>query len=104
MHAGWGLPATAATLLGEAWGRLAELVRNIPSVRVLNVGGGLGWRQRAEDQPLTPESWGRLLRDKLAQMGELREGDLLALFPASAYGASVASDHCVRGFARELLV
>jgi diaminopimelate decarboxylase len=193
MHAGWGLPATASTLLGEAWGRLAELARNIPSVRVLNVGGGLGWRQRAEDQPLTPESWGSLLREKLAPTGcrlacepgtfvaassgvlvaevttietrpsgtwvgidaghnvnlyaahyqipmaiipvaqplapptqvvhvagnineandvfardlpmpELREGDLLALFPAGAYGASMASDHCMRGFAREILV
>lgn len=193
MHAGWGLPASAASLLGEAWGRLADLARAIDSVRVLNVGGGLGWRQRAEDDPLTPASWGRLLREKLAPTGctiacepgtyvtasagvlvaevttietrrsgiwvgidaghninlyaahyqipmaiipvanplapptqvvhvagnineandvfardlpmpALREGDLVALYPAGAYGASMASDHCMRGFAREVLV
>ncbi len=34
----------------------------------------------------------------------LAEGDLVALFPAGAYGTSMASDHCMRGFAGELLV
>jgi diaminopimelate decarboxylase len=193
MHAGWGLPASAEPLLGEAFDRLAALARATPSVRTLNVGGGLGWRQRAEDEPLTPARWSRLLRDHLAKTGcalacepgtyvaasagvlvaevttiesrrsgrwigldvghnvnvyaahyqipmaiipvarpldpatqvvhvagnineandvfardlampELREGDRVALFPAGAYGASMASDHCMRGFARELLV
>jgi diaminopimelate decarboxylase len=193
MHAGWGLPASAAPLLGEAWDRLADLARATPSVHTLNVGGGLGWRHQKEDDPLTPAEWGRLLRDRLAPTGcaiacepgtyvaasagvlvaevttvesrrsrrwigldvghnvnvyaahyqipmaiipvarpldpttqvvhvagnineandvfardlamsELREGDFVALFPAGAYGASMASDHCMRGFARELLV
>jgi diaminopimelate decarboxylase len=32
----------------------------------------------------------------------VREGDLLALLPAGAYGSSMASDHCLRGLAREV--
>ena len=35
---------------------------------------------------------------------EVREGDLLALLPAGAYGSSMASDHCLRGFADEVAV
>jgi diaminopimelate decarboxylase len=35
---------------------------------------------------------------------ELREGDLLALHPAGAYGSSMASDHCLRGWAGEVLL
>lgn len=35
---------------------------------------------------------------------EMREGDLLAFFPAGAYGASMASDHCLRGGAMEIAV
>jgi len=34
---------------------------------------------------------------------DLAEGDLVALFPAGAYGSSMASDHCLRGPAREVL-
>lgn len=34
----------------------------------------------------------------------LREGELLALMPAGAYGASMASDHCLRGQPAELLI
>ena len=33
---------------------------------------------------------------------EVREGDLLAFFPAGAYGASMASDHCLRGLPAEV--
>ena len=32
------------------------------------------------------------------------EGDLVALYPAGAYGASMASDHCLRGLPAEVLV
>jgi diaminopimelate decarboxylase len=35
---------------------------------------------------------------------ELAEGDLVAFFPAGAYGASMASDHCMRGWAKEVVV
>ncbi len=35
---------------------------------------------------------------------ELHEGDLLALFPAGAYGSSMASDHCLRGEAGEVMI
>jgi diaminopimelate decarboxylase len=34
----------------------------------------------------------------------IEEGDLLALLPAGAYGTSMASDHCMRGWAREVIV
>ncbi len=35
---------------------------------------------------------------------ELHEGDLVALYPAGAYGASMASDHCLRALPAEVLV
>jgi diaminopimelate decarboxylase len=37
-------------------------------------------------------------------MPDVREGDLLALLPAGAYGASMASDHCLRGQAQEIVL
>lgn len=36
------------------------------------------------------------------EMPELKEGDLLALLPAGAYSASMSSDHCLRGQAKEI--
>lgn len=38
------------------------------------------------------------------QAGDWQNGDLLAFFPAGAYGSSMASDHCLRGQFSELLV
>jgi diaminopimelate decarboxylase len=38
------------------------------------------------------------------RLPEVREGDLLALLPAGAYGASMASDHCLRGQVKELVL
>jgi diaminopimelate decarboxylase len=35
---------------------------------------------------------------------DIREGDLLAFTPAGAYGSSMASDHCLRGWAGEIAV
>lgn len=193
VHAGWGLQASAASALGGVYKGLAALARAIPTVRTINVGGGLCWRQRAEDEPLTPAAWAALLRDHLAPTGcaiacepgtfiassagvlvaevntverrqsgawvgldaghnvncyaahyaiphaiasvarplappaepvhvagnineandvfarsvrlpALAEGDLVALYPAGAYGASMASDHCLRGLPAEVLV
>lgn len=38
------------------------------------------------------------------ELPTVREGDLLALLPAGAYGSSMASDHCLRGWAKEIAV
>jgi diaminopimelate decarboxylase len=35
---------------------------------------------------------------------EVREGDLLALLPADAYGSSMASEHCLRPLAGEVII
>lgn len=35
---------------------------------------------------------------------EVREGDLLAFVPAGAYGSSMASDHCLRGWPAEAMI
>lgn len=35
---------------------------------------------------------------------DVHEGDLLALLPSGAYGASMASDHCLRGQVKEIVV
>lgn len=193
VHAGWGLQASAAPALASVFARLAALARAIPTVRTLNVGGGLCARQRVEDLPLAPRAWSALLREHLAPTGcaiacepgtfvaatagvlvaevntveerrgdkwvgidaghnvncyaahygiplaiagvarplspptevvhvagnineandvfarsirlpALAEGDLVALYPAGAYGASMASEHCLRGLPAEVLV
>ena len=39
-----------------------------------------------------------------APLPRVEEGDLLAFFPAGAYGASMSSDHCMRGGVKEVLV
>ena len=193
VHAGWGLQQSAAPLLARAWRALADVARAIPSVRAINVGGGLCARHRAEDEPLSLATWAALLREHLAPVGctlicepgtfivasagvlvcevntvenradglwigidaghnvnvyvahygiplaiipvaaplaapvrathvagnineandvfarslplpVLCEGDLVALYPAGAYGASMASDHCLRGLPREVLL
>jgi diaminopimelate decarboxylase len=179
--------------LASVYEKLAELARALPSVRTINVGGGLGVRHRAEDEPLAPATWGALIKKHLEKTGctiacepgtflvahagvllaqvntveerhsgtwigidaghnvnvyaahygiplvvtkvaepfaeptrvvhvggnineandvfarslpmpDLAEGDLVALHPAGAYGASMASDHCMRGLPREVLV
>lgn len=193
LHAGWGLQQSAAPLLGTAFAKLAELSRALPTVRTLNVGGGLCWRQRAADEPLALPTWTELLRRHLVPTGctiacepgtfvtascgvllaqvntvesrrsgrwvgidaghnincyvahygiplvlaalkkpldppeelvhiagnineandvfarslalpRLAEGDLMALYPVGAYGASMASDHCLRGLPAEVMV
>ncbi|MGZ5970055.1 MAG: diaminopimelate decarboxylase [Polyangiales bacterium] len=192
MHAGWNVQAKWRDELASVYQRLAELARALPSVRTLNVGGGLGVRHRAEDDPLAPDEWGALIREHLAPSGctiacepgtflvaqagvllaqvntveerhsgtwigidvghnvnvyaahygipliitpvaqplakptrvvhvggnineandvfarslpfpDVAEGDVVALHPAGAYGASMASDHCMRGLPREVL-
>ena len=197
IHVGWGLQACAAPLLGQVYDRLAAWARQLPTVRTLNVGGGLCWQQRAEDQPLAVQAWADLLREHLGpvcrergltiacepgtfvmatagvlvaevntvetrasgtwvglnaghnlnvyaahygipmaivavhqplaslagpvhlagnlneandvfarnvRLPALAEGDLVALWPAGAYGAAMASDHCMRGLPAEVMV
>jgi diaminopimelate decarboxylase len=69
MHLGWGLQESAADLIGAAFMRLAEIARQVPELRTINVGGGLGGRYQAVDEPLTLSTWSRLLRDHLAPLG-----------------------------------
>lgn len=197
VHVGWGLQTNAAPLLAQVYDRLAAWARQIPTLRVLNVGGGLCSQQRPEDRPLPLQLWARLLRDHLGpvcrdrgltiacepgtfvvaaagvlvaeintietrasgtwvgldtghnanmyaahygiplaivpvhrpldppagpvhvagnlneandmfardlQLPALGEGDLVALWPAGAYGAAMASNHCMRGLPTEVLI
>ncbi|MCC6621039.1 MAG: diaminopimelate decarboxylase [Deltaproteobacteria bacterium] len=193
VHCGWGLQASAAPALREVYRRLRGWAEAIPTVRVVNVGGGLCPRYRAEDDPLTPATWGELLAEafgdsaltiacepgtfvvapagvllcevntveprrsgvwvgldaghnanvfaahygipmailKVAEplapaseryhlagnineandvfargraMPVLAEGDRVAFWPAGAYGTSMASDHCMRGIPREIMI
>lgn len=193
MHAGWGMQSSAAPHLATVFAQLASLSRAIPTVHTINVGGGLCWRQRAEDDPLTVSAWSALLRENLAASGitiacepgtfltasagvlvaevntvekrksgtwigidaghnvnsyaahygipleiisvarplaaaaktmhvagnineandifarskslpDLQEGELIALYPAGAYGASMASTHCMRDLPTEVLL
>ncbi len=193
VHLGWGLQASALRPLASVLALLAGLARAIPTVRVINVGGGLCPKHREEDEPLPLRSWAALLREHLGPTGcviacepgtfiaattgvlvaevntvearrdgtwigidaghnvncyaahyhlplalvkvgeplaplagtvhvagnineaidvfarglrlpRIDEGDLVALYPAGAYGASMASDHCLRGLPAEVLV
>lgn len=192
-HVGWGLQQDALGEVEAAFARLASLANDVPELRRINVGGGLGGRFQAADRPLALETWSQLIHTYLAPLHvavacepgtfvvapagvllvevntveerrnrrwigvdagyainpcpalydipievvplrqpaaeatglamvaghineaydlwaadyplpEVREGDLLALLPAGAYGASMASDHCLRGLAREVVV
>lgn len=197
VHLGWGLQASAAPQLGQTYRRLAGWARELPTVRVLNVGGGLCWKQRAEDRPLGVQAWAELLAEHLGpvcrelgltvacepgtfvmacagvlvaevntveprtsgtwvglnighnldvyaahygipsailpvarplatpgppvhvagnvneandvfarsvRLPAVHEGDLVALWPVGAYGAAMASDHCMRGLPDEVLL
>ncbi len=192
-HCGWGLQADDLPRVDEAFARLATAARRVPTARTINVGGGLGGRQREADAPLALEAWAALLRrhfgaldvtlacepgtflvahagvllcevtqverkgdtlwvgldaghnvnvyaahygipleivpvarpdapadtptsvaGNLNEAGDvfargrllprLEEGELVALLPAGAYGATMASDHCMRGWAREVSI
>ena len=195
MHVGWGLQRSAAGALRDVFGRLAGFARSIETVRTVNVGGGLCWKYRPEDEPLALETWSGILAEALRELPpEVRiacepgtyvtsaagvlvvevttverrrsgtwvgvdaghpvnvfaalynipmaclpvkdptapegppvhiggnvneandifardrplpavaEGDLLAFWPAGAYGTSQSSDHCLRGQPGEVLI
>ena len=193
VHLGWGIQGESAPLFEEALARVAQIARQIPQLRTVNVGGGLGGRYRAEDTPLTVEQWAAAIARHIAPLGvsvacepgtfvvgpagvlvvevntverrrgvnwvgvdagfalnpcpalyhiplaivpldrpyepptdaytivgpineatdvwahdyplpTLHERELLALLPAGAYAMSMASDHCLRGQAQEVVV
>ena len=193
MHIGWGLPQSSADLIDWAFGRLAGVASQCPTLATINVGGGLGGRYLATDQPLALGTWRNLIGKHLSPLGAtivcepgtwvvapaglliaevntvesrrhvtwvginagyalnplpamydipleviplcnplaepalvanvaghinegvdiwaqarslppLEEGDLLAFFPAGAYGSSMASNHCLRGEFQEIAI
>jgi diaminopimelate decarboxylase len=193
VHFGWGIQKDALDAYEWALKQLAQFARQVPCLRVINVGGGLGARQQEKDEPLALEAWSGAIRKHLGPLNcviacepgtfvmahagvlvvevntvekkgetywvgidaghninllaahygipfevvhvgnpdapllhvysvagninegsdifarqvslpEVREGDLLGLFPAGAYGSSMSSDHCLRGFAGEVLL
>ncbi len=66
VHLGWGLPASAAADFERVVRTLVGLAQQVPTVQWLNVGGGLAPRFRAEDEQLSVETWGDILRRSLA--------------------------------------
>ena len=193
VHCGWGLQSGALPAVRHVFAGLAELAGRMPSVETINVGGGLGARRRAVDEPLPLAGWAEAIRETLGPLGRrvacepgtllvdragvllvqvntveekdgttwlgvdaghnvnvyaahyglpveivhvarpvappeyvysvagninesndvfacgialprVAEGDLLAFLPAGAYGSSMASDHCLRGFAKEVAI
>ncbi|MCB9149017.1 MAG: diaminopimelate decarboxylase [Caldilineaceae bacterium] len=69
MHIGWGIPATAGPLMDAAFGQLAQLAAQMPDLRQINVGGGLGGRFQPEDEPLALEMWAELIRRHFGRLG-----------------------------------
>lgn len=69
MHLGWGLQEEGATQISAAFVRLAELARCVPSLSIINVGGGLGGRYQEADMPLALTTWSDLIREHLTPLG-----------------------------------
>ena len=69
VHLGWGLGQDAAPAVDEAYARLAGLARQVPDLRWVNVGGGLGARFCEQDQPLSLERWAQAVERHLAPLG-----------------------------------
>lgn len=69
VHLGWGLGQDAAPAVDEAYARLAGLARQVPGLRWVNVGGGLGARFCERDRPLSLERWSQAVRTHLAPLG-----------------------------------
>lgn len=65
MHLGWGLQEKDLPNVRRAFECLASAIPAIPDLRVLNIGGGLGARNRAADRPLDPAEWASAIRDIL---------------------------------------
>ena len=70
MHVGWGLQRSAAGTLREVFGRLAGFAKAIDTVTLVNVGGGLCWKHRSEDDPLPLATWAEIVRDALSGLPE----------------------------------
>lgn len=67
LHLGWGLRAGDETRVDEAFRRLAAAAEEVPTVRYVSVGGGLGARLREGDAPLPVARWAELVRRHLAR-------------------------------------
>lgn len=68
-HIGWGLPEDSASQVEDAFRRLAHVAELAPDLREINVGGGLGGRYQAKDQPLRLSTWSGLIAKHLAPLG-----------------------------------
>ena len=69
MHLGWGLQEESVELVEDAFARLAYIAAQVPELRVINVGGGLGGRYSITDHPLALSTWATLIRKHLAPLG-----------------------------------
>ncbi len=69
MHLGWGLQRSGAAVVREVFGKLAGFARALETVEVVNVGGGLCWKHRAEDEPLPLSLWAEVVGEALAELG-----------------------------------
>ena len=66
MHVGWGLQRSAAGTLREVFGRLGGFAAAIGTVEIVNVGSGLCWKHRPEDEPLPLATWAEVVGEALA--------------------------------------
>lgn len=63
LHPGWGLPSSAAPALRATLRAMADCARALPTVRTLDVGGGLAPAFRPEDQPLSLDAWSAIVAE-----------------------------------------
>ena len=69
IHCGWGLQMGALPRFEWALRMLVGFARRLPGLEVVNVGGGLGARRRAEDAPLGEVAWAGALGELLGPLG-----------------------------------
>lgn len=69
VHCGWGIQRGALHKLEWVMEKMAAFARRLPSVRTVNLGGGLGARRRAGDDPVMPEEWADAAARHLGPLG-----------------------------------
>lgn len=69
VHCGWGIQRGALHKLEWVMEKLAGFARRLPDVRSVNLGGGLGARRRAADDPVMAEEWAEAAARHLGPLG-----------------------------------
>jgi len=68
VHCGWSMQEAHAPVFDAAMRALAETFAEVPGIRTLNVGGGLAHPHRLDDQPMSLDTWSRIITQRLGHL------------------------------------